>query len=135
VRVLLGSDQRCQSRVQTRTLDAGPLPLVGLADVRIPVLWIGSGHVNPKLLMKRHGKIGHMVLHKLLDQRQEGPAHASEQTWSSSCKACVYPDLDGSSALQAFSQSDAVKKPIQSSATWHVPSEHYQSRPVGDEPK
>jgi hypothetical protein len=43
--------------------------------------------------------------------------------------------LNGVSALQAFSQSDAVEEPMQSSPTWHVPSEHYHSRPVSDERK
>jgi hypothetical protein len=61
VKVSLESDHSCQSHVQTRAFDAGPFPLVGLADIRISVSWVCGGRVNPKLLVKRHGKHGHMV--------------------------------------------------------------------------
>ena len=62
MRVSLGSDRSCQSHVQTRAFVMGPFPLVGLADIRIFASWIGSGHVNLMLIVKWHGKIGHMVL-------------------------------------------------------------------------
>lgn len=62
MRFSLGSDQSCQSRVQTRALDSGPIPLVGLVDIRISASWVGGGRINQKLPVARHRRIGHMVL-------------------------------------------------------------------------
>jgi hypothetical protein len=80
VKVSLGSDHSCQSLVQTRAFDAGPFPLVGLADTRICVSWVGGCHANLKLLVKRHRKNWSQHFHKLLGRRQEGLAYTSGET-------------------------------------------------------
>jgi len=66
------SDQCCQSRLQTRTCDAGPFPLVGLAVIKYSVLWVGGGHVIATLLVKQHGQDGHMVLPQAIRSETRG---------------------------------------------------------------
>jgi hypothetical protein len=82
VRASLSNDHSCQSRVQTRAFDAGPFPLVGLADIRMSGLWVG-GHVNPTLLVKWHEEGDHMVLSQATGPKTKGVCtHSVKHVWS-----------------------------------------------------
>lgn len=115
MRILFGGDKCCQSRLETRAFDAWPFPLVGLADVRMSVLWFGGGQARPTLLVKRHGEDGHMVLSQATRSEARGACLHERNDYGHARVRHLYFMTLTAILHCKFGKSDAVKQPVQSS--------------------